>query len=84
MSISTPVSVAREVWTSIASAAGEYLVTGDRNFFFAVTESGAPAADVIGHYLKRYENEPIVLVTGETLYVRCLDGSMSVTITAAE
>jgi hypothetical protein len=70
-------------WTSVASGAAETLLTSDGDGFFWLVSNTLPSATTVlfGHAVDGYENEPVVTITGETLYVRSRDSVITLAIT---
>lgn len=71
-----------DTWVAVAEAGLVLLTTEDQGCRFAMSDDGAPAADLAGHsLLVRYTAE-ITVPTGATLYVRGA-GTLHVTAEAA-
>ena len=83
MALTTFELITDDAWTDVATGAAETLLTSDGDGFFWLVSNTLPAAATVlfGHAVDGYENEPVVTITGETLYVRSRDSTITLAIT---
>lgn len=69
-------------WAVAADGAAETLLTSDGNGFFYLILEDSPDADLaFGHVVEGWQNEAIITLTGETLYVRSRHGTVTLIAT---
>jgi hypothetical protein len=80
VAVSAVSTVLDTAWTLVVSDAAETLLTSDGYGFFYVIAPSAPSL-ATGHTVDAAENEPVVTLAGEKLYVRSRYGSITLVAT---
>lgn len=82
MAVSAVSTITDAGWSVAADGEAETLLTSDGNgFVYLILEDPPSAALTFGHVVNGWENEAVITLTGETLYVRSRHGAVTLIAT---